>query len=207
MIYGYARVSTPGQDTADQVAELKAAGCDKILTETASAAPGRKRQQLARALAMLAPGDVILVTRLNRLARSARDALNHLEAITAKGADFRSLREGWADTTTSHGRFMVTVFAGLAELDREMILERTAEGRTGARRRGVRFGRKPTLSLQAVRLVRESDLSVGELAATLNVSESTIKRARRDGYVPAPPARPQQIDISDFPPTEKGEGR
>src|ERR1700687_5508563 len=100
MIYGYARVSTDGQSVAAQVAALKGAG----------AGPGRA--QLRRLLAALASGDVVTVTRLDRLARSTRDLLNTLAAITGKRAGFRSLGDAWADTTTSHGRLMLTVLGG-----------------------------------------------------------------------------------------------
>ncbi len=115
MIYGYARVSTDGQSLDAQRAELIAAGCAKVFGETASGARA-DRPRLARALAALDPGDVLVVTRLDRLARSTRDLLNVLAMVAAKGAAFRSLRDAWADTTTPHGRLMVTVLAGLAEL-------------------------------------------------------------------------------------------
>lgn len=195
-LYGYARVSAPGQDPAAQVAELTAAGCERIFAEKMSAAGGRRRPQLQKALAALGPGDVFVVTRLNRLARSVRDALNSLETVRARGAGFRSLREGWADTTTPAGRFVIAIFAGFAEFDREMILERTAEGRADARARGVKMGRRPTLNPAQIRFVRKSletrpRPTLAELARALGVSRSTICRAanmRAEGHAPNCPA-------------------
>ena len=129
MLYGYARVSTRDQDLTGQVTELTAAGCAKVFTEKASGAKG-DRAELAKVLRKVTHGDVLVVTRLDRLARSTRDLLNVIDAVTKKGSDFKSLRDTWADTTTAHGRLMVTVLGGLAEFERELIRARTGEGRT-----------------------------------------------------------------------------
>jgi DNA invertase Pin-like site-specific DNA recombinase len=138
-ILGYARVSTNGQDLAGQVAELQAAGCVKIYREKASGAK-TDRPELAKLLRALEAGDVLIVTRLDRLARSTRDLLNVLDAVAKAKAGFRSLNDTWADTTTPHGRLMLTVLGGLAEFERELIRARTGEGRSRAKARGVRFG-------------------------------------------------------------------
>src|SRR5208337_1552415 len=114
MIYGYARVSTDGQSLDAQVKQLRAAGAEKVFKETASGAK-TDRVQLRRVLDQLEQGDVLMVTRLDRLARSTRDLLNTLAAITGRGAGFRSQHDVWADTTTAHGRLMLTVLGGLAE--------------------------------------------------------------------------------------------
>ena len=114
MIYGYARVSTDGQSVDAQVRQLKAAGARQVLREVASGAK-TDRTQLRRALDQLDAGDVLMVTRLDRLARSTRDLLNTLAAIAGRKAGFRSLGDTWADTTTAHGRLMLTVLGGLAE--------------------------------------------------------------------------------------------
>src|ERR1035437_9135067 len=111
-IYGYARVSTDGQSLAAQIAELKSAKCEKVFQEKISGARS-DRKQLARLIAVLAKGDVLVVTRLDRLARSTRDLLNLLGTIAEKEAGFKPLREPWADTTTAHGRLMLTVLGGL----------------------------------------------------------------------------------------------
>jgi DNA invertase Pin-like site-specific DNA recombinase len=142
---GYARVSTNGQDLAGQIAELEAAGCAKIYREKASGAK-TDRPELAKLLRALGPGDVVIISRLDRLARSTRDLLNVLDAVAKAGAGFRSLKDTWADTTTPHGRLMLTVLGGLAEFERELIRARTGEGRSRAKARGVKFGRPPKLT-------------------------------------------------------------
>src|SRR5438309_948622 len=136
MKYGYACVSTDGQSGEAQVRQLTKAGCKKVFRETASGAK-TDRGQLRKALDQLDAGDVLLVTRLDRLARSTRDLLNTLAAITDRAAGFKSLGDAWADTTTPHGRLMLTVLGGLAKFERELIKARTSEGRTRARARGV----------------------------------------------------------------------
>ncbi len=114
MIYGYARVSTDGQSVDAQARQLTEAGCEKVYREVACGARA-DRARLGRVLAALGPGDVLVVTRLDRLARSTRDLLNTLAAITGRRAGFRSLDDAWADTTTPHGRLMLTVLGGLGK--------------------------------------------------------------------------------------------
>src|ERR1700674_1079193 len=145
MKYGCARVSTDGQSVDAQVRQLTKAGCKKVFREVASGAK-TDRAQLRRLLDQLDAGDVLTVTRLDRLARSTRDLLNTLAAITAKKAGFKSLGDTWADTTTSHGRLMLTVLGGLAEFERDLICARTGEGRARAVARGVKLGRRPKLT-------------------------------------------------------------
>jgi DNA invertase Pin-like site-specific DNA recombinase len=133
----------------------------------------------ARAIAALGAGDVLLVTRLDRLARSTRDLLNVLDAVAKAGADFRSLADAWADTTTPHGRLMLTVLGGLAEFERELIKARTTEGRKRAQARGVRFGRKLKLTphqRQEAIARREAGEALVEIGRSYNVSHSTISR-------------------------------
>src|SRR6202049_2601528 len=141
-VYGYARVSTDGQSLIAQLAELKAAKCEKIFQEKISGARSN-RKQLTRLMTVLAKGDVLVVTRLDRLARSTRDLLNLLGTVAEKEAGFKSLRDTWADTTTAHGRLMLAVLGGLAEFERDLIRTRTGEGRERAKARGVKLGRKP----------------------------------------------------------------
>ena len=178
MMYGYARVSTDGQSVAAQVAALKTAGCGQVFEEVASGAK-TDRAKLRRLLDALGSGDVVAVTRLDRLARSTRDLLNTLAAITGKGAGFRSLGDAWADTTTPHGRLMLTVLGGLAEFERELILARTKDGRSRAQAQGVKMGRKPKLTPHQRREALER-LEKGEatraVARSFNVSHSTISR-------------------------------
>ncbi len=178
MKYGYARVSTDGQSVDAQVRQLTKAGCKKVFREVASGAK-TDRTQLRRLLDQLEAGDVLTVTRLDRLARSTRDLLNTLATITGKKAGFRSLGDTWADTTTSHGRLMLTVLGGLAEFERDLIRVRTGEGRERAKARGVKMGRKPKLTphqKQEILRRKENGEAVREIARSYNVHNSTISR-------------------------------
>jgi DNA invertase Pin-like site-specific DNA recombinase len=178
MKYGYARVSTDGQSVDAQVRQLTNAGCKKVFREIASGAK-TDRAQLGRLLCQLDAGDVLTVTRLDRLARSTRDLLNTLATITGKKAGFRSLGDAWADTTTSHGRLMLTVLGGLAEFERDLIRVRTGEGRERAKARGVKMGRKPKLTphqRQEILRRKENGEPVREIARSYNVHNSTISR-------------------------------
>jgi DNA invertase Pin-like site-specific DNA recombinase len=177
-IYGYARVSTAGQTLASQDAQLHAAGCAKVYAEKVSGAR-TDRPELAKLIRRLDAGDVLIVTRLDRLARSTRDLLNILDAIGKAGAGFRSLGDAWADTTTPHGRLMLTVLGGLAEFERELILARTGDGRARAKAKGVKFGRPPSLSphqrREAIARLAEG-VSQADLARSYGVSQATISR-------------------------------
>jgi DNA invertase Pin-like site-specific DNA recombinase len=178
LIYGYARVSTDGQTLDAQFAALTAAGAEKIFSEKESGAK-TDRKALAKALAALGPGDLLLVTRLDRLARSTLDLLNTLDTIGKAGAGFRSLADTWADTTTPHGKLMLTILGGLAEFERSLILTRTGEGRTRAMARGVKFGRKHKLTefqkRDAIRR-REAGESLSEIGRLFGVNYQTIGR-------------------------------
>jgi DNA invertase Pin-like site-specific DNA recombinase len=179
MIYGYARVSTGSQSEAAQVAALRKHGAGKVFREVAQ---GDKpdRVQLRRLFDKLDADDVLMVTRLDRLARSTRDLLNTLAAITGRQAAFRSLADTWADTTTPHGRLILTVLGGLAEFEKELIRARTSEGRERAKARGVKLGRKPKLTdhqkREAIRRRDRDGETVREIARSYNVSHSTISR-------------------------------
>jgi DNA invertase Pin-like site-specific DNA recombinase len=177
-IYGYARVSTDGQSLASQDAQLTAAGCAKVYSEKISGARS-DRPELAKVLKRLETGDVLVVTRLDRLARSTRDLLNILDAISKAGAGFKSLADTWADTTTAHGRLMLTILGGLAEFERELIKARTGEGRKRAKDKGVTFGRPPVLTVHQRREALER-LAAGEaqadVARSYAVSQATISR-------------------------------
>src|SRR5262249_9180972 len=139
-VYGYARVSTAGQTLAAQDADLIKAGGAKVYREPASGAKP-DRPVLPKLIKRLEPGDPLLVTRLDRLARSTRDLLNVLDQVAHAGAKFKSLADTWADTTTAHGRLILTVLGGLAEFERALIRTPTAEGRARANARGVHVGR------------------------------------------------------------------
>ncbi len=142
---GYARVSTRDQDLTLQLEALRTAGCAKTSAEKVSGARS-DRQQLARLLKALAPGDVVVVARLDRLARSTRDLLNTIALIAEAGAEFRSIADSWCDTTTPHGKLMLTVLGGLAEFERSLIMCRTQAGIARAKELGVTFGRPVRLN-------------------------------------------------------------
>jgi DNA invertase Pin-like site-specific DNA recombinase len=177
MIYGSVRVSTYGQKVAAQVAALKAAGAGKVFREVASGAK-TDRAQLRKAIATRGAGDVVMVTQLDRLARSTRDLLNTLAAITGRKAGFRSLGDTWADTTTSHGRLMLTVLGGRAEFKRDVIRSRTGEVRARAVARGVKMGRPPKLTphqqREAIKRRDRGEESLTEIGRSYNMSAATI---------------------------------
>jgi DNA invertase Pin-like site-specific DNA recombinase len=179
MMIGYARVSTDDQDLRLQRAALKEAGCKRTFEEKVSGAR-RDRPELARLFDQMRDDDVLVVTRLDRLARSTRDLLDIAEKLREAGAGLRSLAEPWADTTSPAGRMVLTVFAGIAEFERELIHQRTRSGRTAAKARGVRFGRPPKLTADQValgeRLVSEGT-SVREAAKLLECHHATLYRA------------------------------
>ncbi len=175
--YGYARVSTDGQSVDAQVRQLTKAGCKKVFREVASGAK-TDRVQLRKVLAQLEDGDVLTVTRLDRLARSTRDLLNTLAAISDRKAGFRSLGDTWADTTTAHGRLIITVLGGLAEFERELIRVRTGEGRDRARARGVKMGRKPKLTPHQVKEALQRREAASRCGTLPGATTSTTARFR-----------------------------
>jgi DNA invertase Pin-like site-specific DNA recombinase len=179
-IFGYARVSTREQDLSGQVAELMAAGAAKVFKEKVSGAK-TERVELNKVIGRLEPDDVLVVTRLDRLARSTRDLLNVIDAVSKRGAGFRSLKDAWADTTTPHGRLMLTVLGGLAEFERELIRARTGEGRKRAMDRGVRFGRPRKLTpfqRQEAMTRLEAGETQADIARSYGVDATTIGRIR-----------------------------
>ena len=178
MIVGSARVSTDSQTLDAQHAALAAAGAERIFAEKVSGAK-TDRKALARCMASLEAADVLLVAKLDRLARSTRDLLNTLAVIGERGAGFKSLGDPWAGTTTPHGKLMITVLGGLAEFERHLILSRTNEGRQRAMAKGVKFGRKPKLTKyqrdEAFARKRNGETLI-DIAKSYNVSHMTISR-------------------------------
>src|SRR5271163_4849210 len=139
---GYARVSTYGQPLDAQLAQLRKEGCAKIYREKSGGARPDRRE-LLRLLRALVPGDVVTVTRIDRLARSTLDLFAIVKQIVDAKAQFRSLAEPWADTGTRTGRLMIAMLGGLADVERDLIRTRTAEGRSRAKARGQQMGRPP----------------------------------------------------------------
>jgi DNA invertase Pin-like site-specific DNA recombinase len=177
---GYARVSTYGQTLDSQLEQLRAAGCSSrnIYREKVTGAHSDRRE-LNRMLGKLAPGDVVTVTRIDRLARSTFDLFGIVKRIVDAKAQFRSLGEPWADTGTSTGRLMLAVLGGLADVERDLIRTRTAEGRSRAKAQGRHMGRPPSLTpsqkKEAIRR-RAQGATLEELARSYNVSRATISR-------------------------------
>ncbi len=178
-VYGYARVSTDGQTLDAQVAALQAAGASGVFRETASGAK-TNRAGLSQALKSLRTGDTLLVTSLDRLARSTRDLLNIIDAIAEAGAKFRSIADLWADTTTPHGHLLRSVLGGLATFERDLLRTRTNEGRDRAKSRGVHLGRPNSLTHHqrhdVIAALEGGTVTQADLARRFNVSQSTISR-------------------------------
>jgi len=179
MIIGYARVSTDDQSLDSQTDALSAAGAEKVFADRISGSR-RARPELDKMLDQLRDGDVVTVTKYDRLARSLKDLLDIVEAIRERGAGFRSLAED-IDTTTPAGRLVFHVFASIAQFERERISERTREGLASARKRGRIGGRPPALTpsqRDEVRRMRDDELrAVAEIARLFKVSERTVRRA------------------------------
>ncbi len=176
----YARVSTSGQTLDAQLEQLGTAGCIPVFKETMSGARS-DRPELRKALATLCEGDVLVVTRLDWLARSTRDLLDIVHEIETKGAKLKALTDSCADTTTPTGKLILTVLGGLAEFERSLIAERTAEGGDRARRAGRRLGRPPKLSQfqrDVVLKMRLGGQDNAEIARVLGVSRSTVSRIK-----------------------------
>lgn len=178
-VYGYARVSTIGQALDVQIDLLREANCARIFSEKASGA-NAERPQLQRMLRLLKPDDAIVVTRLDRFARSARDLLNLIAIIQGKGAAFRSLAEA-IDISSPVGQLLLALMGAVAQFERAMIHQRTTEGRLRAAKMGVVFGRRPKLdeTQRAVALARRNaGESPKEIARAYHVSSSTISRLK-----------------------------
>src|SRR4051812_17259944 len=182
-LIGYARVSTYGQTLDRQLDQLRKAGCTSrtIYREKVTGARADRRE-LLRMLDRLTPGDVVMVTRIDRLARSTFDLFAIVKHIVDAGGQFRSLAEPWADTGTSTGRLMLAVLGGLADVERDLIRTRTAEGRSRAKARGKHIGRPPSLTAaqqtEATRR-RAEGATLQELADSYDRSISTMRRATR----------------------------
>ncbi|MBM2295167.1 recombinase family protein [Sulfitobacter pseudonitzschiae] len=179
MIFGYARVSTDGQNLDAQTDALANAGAERIFADKITGSV-RKRSELDQLIDQLRDGDVVVVTKYDRLARSLRDLLDIVEDIGTKGAGFRSLAED-IDTTTSAGRLIFHVFASIAQFERERISERTKEGLAAARKRGRIGGRPPALTeaqrVEVRRMRDDEGRKLPEIAELFKVSVKTVRRA------------------------------
>ena len=181
MKIGYARVSTEEQNLDMQLTALRKAGCKKIFQEKISGTKW-ERPELHKMLDIVNTGDIVIVWRLDRLARSTKMLLEITERIMDSGGKFSSLSEPWADTTSPAGKMIMTIFAGMAEFERELIRDRTGSGRKAAKERGVKFGRPSKMTeaqmKAAMRLLRDGQ-SIRQVAATFNIHYTTLYRLLR----------------------------
>jgi DNA invertase Pin-like site-specific DNA recombinase len=180
--YGYARVSSDTQDYSSQIDALRAVGCERIYSEKASGKSTNGRPELAKLMKVLLPGDVMVVTKLDRVARSARDLLNMVHELKERGCGFISLGDSWCDTTNEGGRFMLTVMSGIAELERDLIRKRCQAGIDRAKAKGTKFGRTSVLDAGQRRKIAEryaNGETMALLARDYGCGEATIWRALR----------------------------
>ncbi len=179
MIYGYARVSTDAQELTTQLAQLKAAGCERVFREKISGATA-DRPQLRQLLAVVAHGDVVIIPAIDRLSRDTTDLLVIARDLQKAGAGLRSVAEPVVDTTSDFAELVLAMLGVAAKLERRRIKERTALGRANAKDRGVKFGRKPKLTerqrRKAIKRREKGAETLREIAQSYNVSHQTISR-------------------------------
>ena len=180
MKYGYAGVSSNTQDHAGQIEALKAAGCERIFREKVSGKSTNGRREFEKLMRALSPGDVVVVTKLDRLARSSRDLQNILHDLQERTCGFVSLGESWCDTTTDVGKLMLTIMGGIAEFERGLIRKRCEEGIERAKAKGTQFGRPTRLDPSQRRRIAEryaAGETMADLAREYECGEATIWRA------------------------------
>jgi DNA invertase Pin-like site-specific DNA recombinase len=180
MKYGYGRVSSSTQDYTGQIEMLKAAGCERIFSEKASGKSTKGRREFEKLMKTVVPGDTVVVTKLDRLARSSRDLHNILHELQERSCGFVSLGETWCDTTTDVGRLMLSIMAGISEFERGLIRKRCEEGIERAKAKGTQFGRKAVLDAGQRRKISEryaAGATMAELAEVYGCGEATIWRA------------------------------
>jgi DNA invertase Pin-like site-specific DNA recombinase len=181
---GYARVSTKDQSLDIQNEQLEAAGCAKVFAEKVSGAQADNRPKLQKMLRSVEPGDVVIITRLDRLARSTRDLLCIVDELTSRGAKLRSLAEPWCDTTSDLGQLVLTILGGLAQFERSLIMTRTQAGIAKAKENGVEFGRPRRLNARQKQIIAErytKGETIAQLAAEFECGVGTIHRAIHGG--------------------------
>ena len=182
MIIGYARVSTQDQKLERQLDQLMAAGAEKVYQEKITGTK-KDRPELQKLLDNLRSGDTVLTTSLTRLSRSTKDLFALVERIQEKGADIRSLKETWLDTTTSTGKLMFTLMAGINQFERDIISERTKDGLRAARARGRKGGRPKTDPDQikaAITMYESQKHTISEITKATEVSKATLYRYLRE---------------------------
>jgi DNA invertase Pin-like site-specific DNA recombinase len=186
---GYARVSSVGQSLDVQLEQLAAAGCEKVFAEKRTGTSTDGRDQLADALDYAREGDVFIVCRLDRLARSIIDLRKIIDQLTAKGVGFRCLQQGAIDTTRSDGRLLLNILASFAEFETDIRKERQAEGIAKAKDEGKYKGRPATVDPAAIAELEAQGLGASAIAKKLGISRASVYRVRNDGVRPVEPTR------------------
>ena len=177
MLVGYARVSSVGQSLEVQLEALTAAGCEKVFAEKRSGTTTAGRSELADALSFVREGDVLVVTRLDRLARSANDLHSVVKQLTDKGVAFQCIQQSSIETSTSTGKLLLGVLASIAEFEADIRRERQREGIDRAKAAGVYKGRRPSVDTNAVRALRDQGLGGTEIAKQLGIGRASVYRA------------------------------
>lgn len=177
MLVGYARVSSAGQSLEIQQEALAAAGCEKVFSEKKTGASTAARQALQDALEFVREGDTLVVTRLDRLARSSQDLHNMIAKLSAKGAKFRCLQQSSVDTESGMGKLVLAILGAVAEFETDIRKERQREGIEKAKAAGVYTGRKPSIDVAKVRELRDSGMGPSRIAQTLNLGRTSVYRA------------------------------
>jgi DNA invertase Pin-like site-specific DNA recombinase len=176
-IIGYARVSSVGQSLDVQLEQLRAGGCEKVFSEKFTGTTTKGRDQLGAALDYVREGDVLVVTRMDRLARSLVDLRNVVDQLNAKGVGFRALQQGAIDTTRSDGRLMLNILASFAEFETDIRKERQLEGIAKAKEAGAYTGRKPSVPVAEVRRLASEGLGPTEIGKRLKIGRASVYRA------------------------------
>lgn len=178
MLIGYARVSTDAQNLYRQLDQLKSAGCERIYQEKITGTK-KDRPELDKLLDQVRDGDTIIISDLTRLSRSTKDLFHLVEQIEKKGANIKSLKESWMDTTSPQGKLMFTLFAGISQFERDLISQRTKEGLSSARARGRKGGRpvKPNKEVElALKMYDSKEYSISEIDKATGVSKTSLYR-------------------------------
>ncbi|MBC6982900.1 recombinase family protein [Caulobacter sp. 17J80-11] len=176
-LVGYARVSSSGQTLEVQREQLLAAGCEKVFEEKRSGTTTDGRDQLQQALEWVREGDTFIVCRLDRLARSIIDLRTIVDQLTAKRVEFRVLQQGAIDTTSPHGRLMLSMLAAFAEFETDLRKDRQAEGISKAKAEGRYKGRKPSVPTDEVRKLHSEGVRPAEIARRLKIGRASVYRA------------------------------
>jgi DNA invertase Pin-like site-specific DNA recombinase len=190
MLIGYARVSTKDQNLERQIDELSKANCEKIFQEKISGTK-KNRPEFDRMMDQLRPGDVVIVSEITRISRSTKDLVDIVETFKQNGVELKSLKESWLDTTSAHGKLLFTIFAGLAEFERDITVERVKSGLEAARARG-RVGGKPKadpkIVAKALKMYDSNAYKVSEITEITGLSKKTIynyleERKKEEGNI------------------------